>query len=118
MSRYPVPAHDATMVITVGWDNPLQTFFGEVRRPATSADEDDACVAWVGTHPHAIATVAQLCTQLRPYADIPMITQGLLAQDQVESPPPTALQVRLRHLLDTVSQRQGRARRQGIEWYI
>jgi hypothetical protein len=106
MSRYALPAHDATLTVTVGWDPPLQTFFGQVMRPPTSADEDDVIVAWVGTHRQEIATVAQLCMHLSLYTDIPVATQARLAQDQVESLPPTALQARLVHLLEQVDQQQ------------
>ena len=107
MSRYPVPAHDATLVVTVGWDPPLQTFFGQVVRPATSADQEDACVAWVGTSPQAIPTVAQLWTHLHPYADLPVAAQALLARDQASSPPPTALQVRMGQLLEPLARQEG-----------
>jgi hypothetical protein len=95
------------MTVTVGWDPPLQTFFGQVMRPPTSADEDDVIVAWVGTHRQEIPTVAQLCMHLSPYTDIPVATQARLAQDQVESLPPTALQARLVHLLEQRDQQRG-----------
>ena len=110
MSRYPVPAHDATMVVTVGWDPPLQTFFGQVVRPTTSADEDDACVVWIGTHPQEIATVAQLCTHLHPYADIPLTMQARLTRDQASCLPPTALQAGMLQLLEQLAQQQGLGR--------
>ena len=107
MSCYPVPAHDATLVVTVGWDPPLQTFFGQVKRRATAADEEDVCVAWMGTSPQAIATVAQLCATMRRYADISATTAMLLTRDQASSSPPTAFQMRMRHLLDELAQQQG-----------
>ena len=103
MSRYPVPAHDATTAVIVGWDPPLQTFFGQVMQPVTSVDEDDTCVVWVGTQPQEIPTVAQLCTHLHPYADIPVTMQARLTRDQASSPPPTALQARMWHVLEPLA---------------
>src|SRR5712691_13349730 len=99
MSRYTLPGHDTSLTVTVGWDHPLQTFLGQVTRPAPGADEDDPQVAWVGTDPQAIATVAQLCTQLHPYADMPVALQAQLTRDQTRSLPPTVLQARMVQLL-------------------
>ncbi len=106
MSRYALPAHDPTLTVTVGWDPPLQTFFGQVIHPPTSADEDHVMVAWMGTRSQEIATVAHLCMHLSLYTDIPVATQARLAQDQRESLPPTALQARLVHLLEQVDQQR------------
>jgi hypothetical protein len=100
MSRYVLPAHDRTLRVTVGWDPPLQTFFGQVVRPATAPHADDTLVAWLGTRAQEISSVAQLCRQLAAYAVIPRATQARLAREQRESRPPTALQVRLRQALD------------------
>jgi hypothetical protein len=108
MSRYLVSAHDATLVVTVGWDPPLQTFFGQVMHPAASAEQDDTCVLWVGTQPQEIPTVAQLWPHLHPYADIPLPLHARLTRDQASSPPPTALQVRMWHVLEQQAQQQGR----------
>ena len=91
---------------------PLQTFFGQVMRPTAATHADATCVAWVGTHPQAITTVAQLCTHLHPYADIPVTTQARLARDQASSPPPTAFQARMGQLLEPLAQQQ----RQGLGW--
>ena len=100
MSRHLLPAHDPTLRVTVGWDPPLQTFFGQVVRPATAPYADDTLVVWIGTRAQEIASVAQLCRQLAAYAAIPRATQVRLAREQCASRPPTALQVRLRQALD------------------
>jgi hypothetical protein len=92
MSRYALPAHDPALTVAVGWDPPLQTFFGQVIRPSASAGADDAIVAWVGTRSQDIPTVGQLAEHLAPYADITVGTQARLTQDQLASLPPTALQ--------------------------
>ena len=100
MSRYVLPAYDRTLRVTVGWDPPLQTFFGQVVRPTRVPSTCGAVVAWIGTRAQEIPSVAQLCRQLAAYAAIPRATQARLAREQRESRPPTALQVRLRQALD------------------
>jgi hypothetical protein len=90
-------------MVTVGWDNPLHTFFAQVMRPACAAAEDER-VAWVGTEPQEIATVAQLCTHLRPSVAIPVAMQAQLTRDQASSLPPSALQARLVQLLAQLEQ--------------
>jgi hypothetical protein len=107
MSRYTLPSYDAHLVVTVGWDNPLQTFFAQVIRPATSVDDEDRCVFWVGTEPQELPTVAQLCTHLDPYGAIPGALQDQLTRDQARSLPPTVLQVRMGHLLAHWAQETG-----------
>ena len=106
MSRYVLPAHDPTLRVTVGWDPPLQTFFGQVVRPTTAPHADDTLVIWIGTRAQEIPSVAQLCRQLAAYAAIPRATQARLAREQRESRPPTALQVRLRQVLDHLEQQR------------
>ena len=100
MSRYVLPAHDPTLRVTVGWDPPLQTFFAQVVRPPTAPHADDTLVAWLGTWAQEIPSVAQLGRQLAASAAIPRATQARLAREQRASRPPTALQVRLRQVLE------------------
>ena len=69
MSRYSIPAQDPDLTVIVGWDNPLLTFFAQVFN-ASIADDDDACVLWIGTAPQAISTVAALQAQLTGWATI------------------------------------------------
>jgi len=104
MSRYVLPAHDPTLRVTVGWDPPLQTFFGQVVRPTTAPHADDTLIAWLGTRAQEIPSVAHLCRQLAAYAVIPRATQARLAREQRASRPPTALQVRLRQVLEHLEQ--------------
>src|SRR5262245_28101653 len=63
MSRYSVPAQHPALTVTVGWDNPLVTFFAQVFDPAIEEDAD-ACLLWIGTAPEALPTVAALQAQL------------------------------------------------------
>jgi hypothetical protein len=104
MSRYVLPAHDPTLRVTVGWDPPLQTFFGQVVRPTRVPSADDTLVIWLGTRAQEIPSVAQLGRQLAAYAVIPRATQAQLAREQRASRPPTALQVRLRQVLEHLEQ--------------
>jgi len=104
MSRYVLPAHDPTLRVTVGWDPPLQTFFAQVVRPTTAPHADGRLVAWIGTRTQEIPSVVQLGRQLAAYAAIPPATQARLAREQRASRPPTALQVRLRQVLEHLEQ--------------
>jgi hypothetical protein len=80
MSRYHVEAKDPSKYsATVGWDSPLQTFFGQVMRKDRDRDWDMAL--WVGTNPREIGSIAELQEKLKPYAEIPKETQNALAFD-------------------------------------
>lgn len=72
MSRHEIPAHDRSLSVVVGWDNPLQTFFAQVARPeqADDDDEDDHMLLWVGTEPREVITVDDLARHLAPFADL------------------------------------------------
>lgn len=82
----------------VGWDNPLLTFFAQVFN-ASIADDDEACVLWIGTTPQAISTVAALQAQLADWAAIPPDIVDHLTRDQQAATPPTPLQQRAHQLL-------------------
>jgi hypothetical protein len=65
MSRHTcVLANGATL--TVGWDQPLNTFFGSVEPYADCGD--DELLLWVGTSPGELLTVAELFARLGHYA--------------------------------------------------
>jgi len=61
----------------VGWDNPLQTFFGQVYRIDAAGErvdvfeekgeEHDGTLLWVGGRFGEIETVADLVDALKPY---------------------------------------------------
>ena len=70
MSRYSIPPQQPGLTVTVGWDNPLGTFFAQVFDPSIEEDAD-ACLLWIGTAPAAIPTVAALQAQLTGWATIP-----------------------------------------------
>jgi len=81
LSRYPIEARDPSRyTVTVGWDSPLQTYFGQVIDKATDRDFD--MKLWVGTNPRELNTVAELQDRLKDYAIIPKEVQNALAFDQ------------------------------------
>jgi len=91
MSRYSLPAQQPGLTVTVGWDNPLGTFFAQVFDPSIEEDAD-ACLLWIGTAPEAIPTVAALQAQLTGWATIPPTIVDRLAREQQAATPPTPLQ--------------------------
>lgn len=101
MSRYSISPHDPRYEVIVGWDPPMQTLFGQVF-VTTVADDDTACVLWVGLEVQALTTVAALQDALQAYATLPAAVVAQLEHDQASTSPPSALQVRLlRWLRDT-----------------
>ena len=82
---------DPRCTAVVGWDNPLTTFFAQIFN-ASIADDDEACVLWIGTAPEAIPTVAALQAQLAGWAAIPPDIVDRLVRDQQAATPPTPLQ--------------------------
>lgn len=56
----------------VGWDDPMQTFFGQVYRVDEQGERvDDEAIHWVGTHNDQIRSVDHLQQLLRPHAELP-----------------------------------------------
>jgi hypothetical protein len=51
--------------LTVGWDPPLQTYFGVLR-----ADDQDEPVFWVGTDLHELYELDDLARALREHARV------------------------------------------------
>ena len=91
LSRSSIPALQPGLTVTVGWDNPLTTFFAQVFDPSIEEDVD-ACLLWIGTAPEAIPTVAALQAQLVGWATIPDDMVDRLLRDQHAATPPTPLQ--------------------------
>ena len=91
MSRYSIPAQQPGLTVTVGWDNPLCTFFAQVFDPSIE-DDEAACLLWIGTAPEAIPTVAALQVQLVGWATIPADIVDRLRRDQHAATPSTPLQ--------------------------
>ena len=70
MSRHEIPAHQPDQQVTVGWDNPLLTFFAIVVRSASEPEEDDEILTWLGDTDHAYPTPESLITPLTPFAKL------------------------------------------------
>ena len=62
MSRHEVTAKDPSHCVTVGWDNPMQTFFAQVER------QRDPILLWLGTGHAQHITPYDLVPLLEPYA--------------------------------------------------
>lgn len=50
----------------IGWDPPLQTFFGQVRNPLL--DEEQNPIVWVGTKPRELYEIEDLERAMPSYA--------------------------------------------------
>ena len=94
MSRYAVPALNPDLVIVVGWDNPFQTFFGQVFDPQAPEDTDD-CLHWYGDRPCAHLTVDSLQAAMAEWVLLLPEVRAQLAQDQDTATIPPSLQRRM-----------------------
>lgn len=86
MSRYKFSTdkHD----IVVGWDNPMQTLFGQV----FDREDDDDPAEWIGINHDEIKYVDDLQKRLQPYAVLPALVVASLQKDLDEARPRTDLQ--------------------------
>jgi hypothetical protein len=85
------------ITVAVGWDNPMTTFFAQVRRTQDDADEDDEddpIILWLGGEPNQVARAEDLIGPLASYADLTEAHVALLRGDRAaaEGSEPTALQ--------------------------
>ena len=58
MSRRLVTAFDPELVVWVGWDDGLETFFAQVEPPGIRTPDD--LLLWVGTSPAEVTTADEL----------------------------------------------------------
>ena len=69
--------------ILIGWDRPLQYFFGAVWEKAQSDQHDDGVVFTTLSLPGGGAsTIAELARLLRPYVELPPYLMAALTEDQ------------------------------------
>lgn len=68
MSRHEIAARDPNHIVTVGWDNPMQTFFAQVERQQDDDDPRDPILFWLGTGEAECITPYDLVAPLAPYA--------------------------------------------------
>lgn len=111
MSRRRIQAldeHAATNVsVIVGWDNPLQTFFATVEKPATDdsdEEDEDLTLFEIGMRPRQVATPQDLANHLKKWATITPDILEKLALDKSTSERPTDLQNRVRSMIEKTEQ--------------
>ena len=108
MSRYHIPPCDPRYEVIVGWDNPMQTLFGQVfDTTVQDKDDDAACVLWVGLEVQAITSLAHLQDALQAYATLPAEVVARLQHDQARTPPRSALQEQMLQWLSHTRPRHG-----------
>src|SRR5262245_55082868 len=98
MSRYMIAQDDPHLTVTVGWDNPLQTFFASVVDDRIPEGEDD-CVLWLGQVEGEVRTVGELYLALMPWVELSVETLRQLTHDRDTSPPQTPLQQQMLRML-------------------
>jgi len=94
MSQYTLFGRNPSHLVMVGWDNPLQPFFGQVD-PAESMDGDEPItLAHFGLDPRQsrIDNVETLAAMLSPRVELPEHYKERLRQDHAASISPTPSQ--------------------------
>lgn len=80
MSRHLLTCDDPELVVVVGWDEGMGTFFAQVEPPG--AGHPDDLLLWVGTFPGDVADPAELATVVRRWAHLDDRTLALLEEDR------------------------------------
>ncbi len=104
MSRRHITARAPGLTVTVGWDNPLSTFFAQVTRQQSPDDMRDRVVFWIGGLAGEVRRAEDLVVPLAPYADLTPNDIAQLRADRAASADrgPTDLQ---RHMLEWLGRR-------------
>ena len=69
--------------ILVGWDRPLQYFFGTVRRKSKKITDDGIVFATLHLPEGGVGTAAELAKLLAPYIELPDDIRESLLEDQM-----------------------------------
>lgn len=85
MSRYKIECKNPAFDVFVGWDRPLETFFGQVLNPEAETDLE-MVVLWCGANWNEVPTVAKLAEMMREYADLTEEVAARLNRDQAANP--------------------------------
>lgn len=91
MSRYclrPLPELNYLYEISIGWDQPLATYFVAVFGPPDH-DGDPALLRWIGSTFAEIQNPADAIAYARPLAELPHNIHKRLRIDQDKAPGPT-----------------------------
>jgi hypothetical protein len=84
MSRYDLESKIAGIKVAVGWDRPLNTYFGIVTEDKDD-DYGDSVIIWVGTNNGEIHRPEDLQPVLSAYASIPADILTRLRIDRAET---------------------------------
>ena len=84
MSRYDLESKTAGIKIAVGWDRPLNTYFGVVTEDKDD-DYGDSAIIWVGTNNGEFQHPEDLQPVLSAYANIPADILTRLRIDRAET---------------------------------
>jgi hypothetical protein len=83
MSRYRIPSLNPSLLVTVGWDAPLGTFFLQVENP--DAGDDGRVMLWIGTDPQwPYADLEEFLAIVGDYGRVSTALREHLAQDQAQ----------------------------------
>jgi len=104
MSRRHVAARTPGLTVTVGWDNPLATFFAQITRQQDPDHTRDPVVFWIGGIAGEVRRAEDLVVPLAPYADLTPDDIAQLRADRAAHADrgPTSLQ---RHMLEWLGRR-------------
>lgn len=80
MSRHRIDGLKPGHEVYVGWDDPLQSYFGQVYAPGVRDREGP--IHWVGASPPWLREVSYLVTAMRPYAEVSTAIQRTLFADR------------------------------------
>jgi hypothetical protein len=83
MSRHQIPAKSQNHQVTVGWDNPMSTYFAIVTDE--TADEDDNVLLWLGGIDREYPRVEDMVKPLKPYADLTDDVIAILRNDRAST---------------------------------
>jgi hypothetical protein len=80
MSRHLVTAFDPELVVWVGWDDGLETYFAQVEPPGIRTPRD--LLLWVGSSPGEVGTADELARLLESWTSIDAELVADLANDR------------------------------------
>jgi hypothetical protein len=91
MNRYRVEHPDEHLEIWVGWNNALQTYFGQVFDDRVPDDEHE-CVFWVGKQACELPSTGALYEAMLAWVELPGPLLRLVRADKDQGLPRTPLQ--------------------------
>lgn len=80
MSRHLLTCDDPDLVLVVGWDEGLGSFFAQVEPPGPGYADD--LLLWVGTYPGEVVDTAELAALVRRWAHLDDWALALLEEDR------------------------------------